>query len=71
MIMKYKLLISLLMFIVLGLTNLIFVSPAFAILPRDPVGWWKMDENTGTTINDSSGNGFTSSAFANNTAWAI
>jgi len=23
-----------------------------------PVGWWKLDENTGTTGNDSSGNGF-------------
>lgn len=29
--------------------------------PTDPspVGWWKLDENTGTTANDSSGNGVT------------
>lgn len=26
-----------------------------------PVGWWKMDENTGTDVNDSSGNGFVGS----------
>ncbi len=33
------------------------------------VGYWKMDENTGTTISDSSGNSNTSSAFTGNTAF--
>jgi len=33
------------------------------------VGYWKMDENTGTTTSDSSGNGNTSSAFTGNTTW--
>jgi hypothetical protein len=35
-----------------------------------PVGWWKMDENTGTTTNDSSGKNYNSSAFTGNTTWA-
>lgn len=35
-----------------------------------PVGWWKLDENTGTNAYDSSGNGYTSSAFTGNTLWA-
>ncbi len=30
---------------------------------------WKMDENTGSVINDSSGNGNTSSSFSGNTSW--
>ena len=34
------------------------------------VGYWKMDENTGTTTSDSSGNGNTSSAFTNQATWA-
>ncbi|MEP7166773.1 MAG: LamG-like jellyroll fold domain-containing protein [Candidatus Woesebacteria bacterium] len=34
-----------------------------------PVAYWKMDEKTGTTIVDSSGNGNTSSAFTGNTTW--
>jgi hypothetical protein len=34
-----------------------------------PVGWWKLDEKTGTTTNDSSGNGGVSSTFTGNTAW--
>ncbi len=33
-----------------------------------PVGYWKMDEGSGTTIADSSGNGYTSSAFTGNTS---
>ena len=34
-----------------------------------PVGYWKLDEATGTTTNDSSGNGNISSAFTGNTSW--
>ena len=36
-----------------------------------PVGEWKFDENTGTTVYDTSGNGYNSTAFANNTARVI
>ncbi len=34
------------------------------------VGYWKMDEGTGTTTGDSSGNGNTSSVFTGNATWA-
>lgn len=34
-----------------------------------PVAHWKMDEKTGTTVNDASGNGYNSSTFTGNTAW--
>ncbi len=34
-----------------------------------PVGYWKMDEGSGTTISDSSVNSYTSSAFTGNTAF--
>lgn len=34
-----------------------------------PVGEWKLDENAGTTVNDTSGNGYTSSAFTGNVAF--
>lgn len=34
-----------------------------------PVAQWKMEEGTGTTINDSAGNANTSSAFTGNVAW--
>lgn len=34
-----------------------------------PVGYWKMDEGTGTTIKDSSGNGNNSSSFSGNTTF--
>lgn len=34
-----------------------------------PIAYWKMDENTGTTTNDSSGNGSVSSTFVGNTSW--
>ncbi len=33
-----------------------------------PAGYWKLDENTGTTANDSSGNGFVGT-LTNNPAW--
>ncbi|HLE48848.1 MAG TPA: LamG domain-containing protein [Patescibacteria group bacterium] len=32
-------------------------------------GWWKMDENTGTTTNDSSGNAYHSQTFNGATTW--
>ncbi len=35
-----------------------------------PVGYWKLDENTGTSAFDSSGNGYTGS-FTNNPIWKI
>lgn len=35
----------------------------------DPVAFWKMEEKTGTTISDSTGNGNTSSAFTGDVAW--
>ena len=35
-----------------------------------PVAWWKLDEGTGTTFYDSSGNGNTNSTWSGNTAWA-
>ncbi len=34
-----------------------------------PVGEWNFDENTGTTVNDTSGRGNTSSAFTGNVKW--
>jgi len=34
-----------------------------------PQGWWKMDENTGSTTNDSSGNAYHSQTFNGNTTW--
>ena len=34
-----------------------------------PVAHWKLDENTGTTTNDSTGNGNTSSTFSDNATW--
>lgn len=36
-------------------TSVLFVSPAFAA--SGPVGVWKLDEGSGTTVTDSSGNG--------------
>ncbi|HLE48845.1 MAG TPA: DUF2341 domain-containing protein [Patescibacteria group bacterium] len=35
-----------------------------------PVGEWKFDEKTGTTVNDSGGNGYNSTAFTGNTSWS-
>jgi len=35
-----------------------------------PRGWWKLDENTGTTANDSSGNAYHSQTFNGATTWA-
>ncbi|QQS44625.1 LamG domain-containing protein [Candidatus Roizmanbacteria bacterium] len=34
-----------------------------------PVGYWKLDEGSGTTVYDSSGNGNNSSAWSGNTKW--
>jgi len=34
-----------------------------------PQGWWKFDENTGTTAYDSSGNSYNSQTFTGNTTW--
>ncbi len=34
-----------------------------------PVGYWKMDEGTGTSAYDSSGNGNNSTSFTNNVSW--
>ena len=36
-----------------------------------PVAYWKLDDGSGTTTNDSSTNGNVSSAFTGNTTWAI
>ncbi|MBI4091502.1 LamG domain-containing protein, partial [candidate division WWE3 bacterium] len=35
-----------------------------------PVGYWNFEEKTGTVANDTSGNGYNSSSFTGNTAWA-
>ncbi|MEK7595865.1 MAG: DUF2341 domain-containing protein [Patescibacteria group bacterium] len=35
----------------------------------NPTGWWKMDDNTGTTTVDSSGNGLTGTITGSNFAW--
>lgn len=36
-----------------------------------PVGHWKLDENTGTTTNDSSSNNYLSKTFEGNTKWSV
>lgn len=36
----------------------------------EPVGWWKLDENTGTTANDSSGND-NSATLTNSPSWTV
>lgn len=42
------------------ITSLLLICPTlvFADITTGLVGWWKFDEGTGTTVNDSSGSGF-------------
>ena len=40
----------------------LFFTKASGLVIDDMVAWWKLDEGTGTTINDSSGSGFTGTA---------
>lgn len=42
---------------------------AAQVAPAGMVGWWKLDETTGTTVSDSSGNGITGN-FVGTPKWA-